>query len=214
MYSIQDIANYFCYRTLTQPANYQYRYNDTYKKIENYLNEGWFIEEIYQVIIDFENNNPNRMGYIYSLDAIMPKGVHKKDLIDDIYCYHKDLREPIPPVKISFNDKGEMIREGSDFLVKMKKRYTLDDVLRYYYTLTKASPSENTVKRDEGKMVFLLKEFDVDEILFAIDITYQDKRKFGKKFTDLFHVQDNMERAKNGIKRKRNQERLLKLEER
>lgn len=208
---IDNLVRYFLQKTYSQQGNLNAKYEKNYQLVTKYLSNGWTIKELYYELEKFEMYNPNRMQYLFTFEAFIPEGLHKRNLVLDIIGYHNDLREQVQPVSIKFLEDGTMIREAPNNSFNMKEYYTIDNALQYYYKLTKQQPSNITVKRDEGKLNYLLKEFDIDEILFAIDITNEDKKASGSKLYDLFDIQKNIERAKKGIKRKRNQMRLFDI---
>lgn len=212
MNTIEEFTSYFLQITNTR-VNWESKYNRNYTEIQKMINDGWNIDELKREVDSFASANPNRICNIYNIADIIPKNQPQRNLIKDIYCYHNDLRLPIPPAKIKILDSGEIIRTSPDIVIGMKESYTIHDALNYYYKVTKQTPTITVLRRDEGKFTYLLKEFDIDEILFAIDIAVNAKKQTGRQLRDLFQIQDYIEQAKNAIKRKRNQERLLNMGE-
>ncbi len=205
-----ELVTYFINATLTK-QNFEMKAQNAYREIEHYLSKGWTIEALMKEIETFALANPQRLQYIYSLKDIIGTKKPRINLVNGIICYHNDLRKPIAPTRIRFMSSGEIIRKDADADIQQKEEYYVNDLLNYYYKRTRQKATERMITRDEGKALYLLKEFDVDEILFAIDIAEETRRQSGKHLTDLFMVQDFIERAQNGIKRKRNQERLAKV---
>lgn len=206
----EQLIQYFINVTRTT-QNYEAKARTAKRDIENYVSKGWSIENLYKKIDKFALENESRLQYIYSMTDIIGTEKPIINLVNGIICYHNDLRKPIAPTRIKIMSSGEIIRQDTHSGVQQKEEYYVSDLLDYYYKRTKQKATPRMIKRDEGKALYLLKEFDVDEILFAIDIAEESRRQFGKHLIDLFMIQDFIERAQNGIKRKRNQERLASM---
>ena len=207
-----QLVQYFINVTQTT-QNHNAKAELAYSEIQTYLAKGWTIENLYKKIDKFAQENESKLKFIYSMSDIIGSKKPRNNLVDGIICYHNDLRKPIAPTRISIMSTGEIIRKDADSTIQQKEEYYVEDLLNYYYKRTKQKATPRMITRDEGKALYLLKEFDVDEILFAIDIAEESRKQVGKHLIDLFMVQDFIERAQNGIKRKRNQERLANMED-
>jgi hypothetical protein len=127
------------------------------------------------------------------------------NLIDpDMFYYHNALREVPPPVTIKFID-GKPVRNESTFYLEMKKRFTMQDLLNYWYQHNSVKPNTGMLKQDEGKFKYILGFYTVDEILFAIDVSKairSDKQLLPLR--NIFDLERYMDEARNFMEGKKN----------
>jgi len=86
-----------------------------------------------------------------------------------VFYYHPALQvAPPPPTIIQLPDGSfQSSYEQEEFYLEMKDRFTLDDLVDYFYR--KMEITHEFRERDKGAFRHLLKSFDLDTILYTID---------------------------------------------
>lgn len=107
------------------------------------------------------------------LSAILPKSAEKRqldeneNLIEDGTVYqHSELYVRTAP---SFFVSGNSMYSSSPGTQTAKERYTLGELLDYYYRRLPVAQLTSRRNRDLGGMRYLLDGYRVDEVLHAID---------------------------------------------
>lgn len=175
------------------------------------INKGWTIHQIKNELDNFAKEYPNMISNVYTMQQIMSNKQPPNNLIDpDTFYYHNALRVVSPPPKLYFDkEKGQMIRKDSEYYLEMKNSFTMNDLLDYWYKSNEMQPNENNLRQDKGRFEYLLGFYDLDEILFMIDIA-QDQRKEMKQrlLRNVFDLEKYAEDAKDSIKAKRSVSRM------
>lgn len=201
-----ELAQYFVTVILEKNINIETRVSYAIEAIDQLLKEGWTIKALKEELDEFKKVYPSLIPNIYHITEIIGNKKPPNNLIDsDIFYYHNALRETSPPTKLIFNEETRKYeRIESPFFLEMKKVFTLDDLLNYWYEKNEIKYQENNVSQDKARFSYLLKYYDLDEILFMIDIAYEDREiKRLKPLRNVFHLEEYAEEAKEAIKRKR-----------
>lgn len=167
--------------------------NDDYKRavsksIDAILAGGMTAKELDKLMDEYKATHKNPQE-AYSVDDILQhmkikakKGVIKEDpdnlLVRGNFYYHPQLQVTPPPPVIKMLPNGAFeasYEKDPTFYLEMKERYTIDDLLDYFYQRTGVE-SKNR-KRHKGGMEYILRMEDIDLVLYSIDeaaVTYMD----------------------------------------
>ncbi|CDQ41782.1 hypothetical protein [Virgibacillus salexigens] len=207
MDNVQDLACYFVVNITNKTLQHGKRIESACTAIEKLLVKGWTVDLIKLELDAFKRSYPSVLNNIYHIEEIMNEKVPPHNLIEpDVFYYHNRLRETAPPSRLRFNkETREYECHTEAFFLEMKKLFTLEDLLAYWYESNKQNYNENTMKQDKGRFKHLLGFYDIDEILFMIDIA-QEKRQEMKlrALTNAFHIEKYIDDARDAIKAKRN----------
>jgi len=89
------------------------------------------------------------------------------------FYYHNELRVTTPPPVVDFDyNTGEIKRVVQDYYLEMRASYTLEDLTNYFLSKQGLCHKEAvTFGRVKGAIKWLLDQFEVDLVLFMIDIS-------------------------------------------
>jgi len=209
------LAHYFVTMISMKNTNMEKRYQRTLETIEMYLEQGWELEEIKYELDQFAMMYPQLLPNIYHIEEIMANKQPPNNLINpDIFYYHNALRITSEPPRIYYDEEQQcFVRKDSDFFLEIKKRFTMKDLLTYWYNSNKMKPTEHNIKQDTGRFEYLLTVYDLDEVLYMIDIT-QRKRKENQMpaCRNVFEIEKHIEDAREMIKLKKNEHRKMKID--
>ncbi|MCY8466585.1 hypothetical protein [Bacillus atrophaeus] len=211
MNNVQDLANYFVYHITKSSVGVEGRIKSALTSIPKLLDKGWSLEEIKDQLDSFACTYPQIVINLYHIDEIMNQIEPPNNLMEkDVFYYHSELREMSSPPKIT-RDKGsgELIRQSEDFYLEMKNRYTLQDLLNYWYKKMKIKPNDHMMKQDEGKFKYILGNYTLDEVLFAIDASViLRKERQQRLLRNAFELDKYIEDAREFIRRKENMHKM------
>lgn len=213
METIQELANYFVHIITQAQVGIEGRVRSAEKALETYLSEGWTLTDLKYELDQFASEHPELTTKVYHLQEIMGKKTAPHNLLDeDTFYYHNELRLVSTPVVIKKDDNGVFQRSEAPFTLQMKKRYTMEDLLAYFYEKNSITSSNHTLRQDEGKFTYLLNQYTIDELLFATDIATHKRKEQGiRSLRNIFDLERYVEDAKDSISKKRNQHRLLNI---
>ncbi len=138
-------------------------------KLQRLLDNGYSEQEAIKILMD---NKLNIENYIHSDSIINPEN-------DPIYKHH-ELQIHSKPGGF---DPATCTVIKSPYYLEMKHRYTMDNLLNYYYNKLIVPPLFRDTKRDIGAMNHLMGSFkspiinSVDFILFVIDYVASNEYK-------------------------------------
>lgn len=166
---------------------------------------GWELEEIQAEIEEFARQYPEMVKRVYMLEEIFDNKKPPKNIMNpDIFYYHNRLREVPPPPRMRKVD-GKYIQEVEPFFLEMKKRFTMEELLDYWYEKMNIDSNPHMIKQDEGKFNYLLGVYDLDEILFAIDVAKKARLTQSRSLLrNAFDIEKYMEEAREYILAKKN----------
>lgn len=159
------------------------------KAIDAIIAGGTSAEELSKLMDEYKATHP-APHEAYGVEDILKymniqakKGVIKEDptnlLVRGKFYYHPQLQIVPPPPVVKILNDGTFIasyEEDPTFYLEMKEKYTLDDLLDYFYERT-GIQSKNR-KRDKGSMEYILRLNELDIVLYSIDessVMYMDK---------------------------------------
>lgn len=214
MKSVEELASYFVYQITRSTIGVEARISSAIASTQRLLEQGWQLEEIKNELEQFAQDYPQVVINIYHMEEIMSKKEPPNNLMEaDVFYYHNILRNVSAPIKI-IKDKetGELIRQSEPFYLEMKKRFTLKELLDYWYHQMNITPNDHMLRQDEGKFKYLLTSYTLDEILFTIDVskTIRKERQL-KPLRNAFELDKYIEDARDFIKGKENVHKMQKI---
>lgn len=207
MQDIQELANYFVYHITQSRVGVEARINSALASIPRYLEQGWSLYELKSEIEQFALDYPQVVVNIYHMDEIMGRKEPPNNLMErDVFYYHSELRNMSQPPRIVRDPvSGKMVRQVEPFYLEMKTRYTMQDLLNYWYQEAGITPNEHMIRQDEGKIKYVLGNYTLDELLFAIDVSkILRKERQQRPLRNIFELDKYIEEARESIQRKQN----------
>lgn len=207
MQDIVNLAHYFVVQITGKTTNNENRISHAIQSIQQLVQKGWTVETIKQELDAFKYHYPTLVSNIYHIEEIIGNKQPPNNLMDpDAFYYHNRLRKTSKPSQLVFNEETrEYERIEEPFYLEMVECFTMDDLLDYWYKSNGMNPNENIIKQDRGRFEYLLKFYDLDELLFMIDIGQQERKNFKvRPITNVFHLEKYLDQAKDTIKAKRN----------
>jgi len=200
-----QLAEWFVLHVVKATAGVENRIKNAINSIERFMQIGWTIKDLQDEISEFSKTYPQIIPNIYHLDEIIGNKQPPNNLIDpEMFYYHNALREVPPPVKIKMIE-GKPVREEQSFYLEMKKRFTMQDLLAYWYEHNGVKPNSSMLRQDEGKFNYLLGFYTVDELLFAIDVSKSMRaQKQQMPLRNVFDLERYMEDARIFMEGKKN----------
>ena len=205
------LAYYFVTQITQKTGNIQARLERALDAIDKLLEKGWTLEEIKNELDLFAQMYPLAVKNIYHMEEIMGNKQPPGNLLEpDAFYYHNALRETSAPTKLVYNKEKQCYeRIDQPFFLEMKKCFTMNDLLRYWYKSNGMNPTEHHIKQDTGRFEYLLGMYDIDEILFAIDIAQATRKDNQQKpLRNVFELEKYIEEAKEAIQLKKSASRL------
>ncbi|GAK42087.1 hypothetical protein TCA2_4579 [Paenibacillus sp. TCA20] len=174
--------------------------------IQKLVKDGWELEEIQAEIEKFAQDYPDMVKRIYMLEEIFATKKPPKNIMNpDIFYYHNRLRETSPAPKMRKGPDGKYIQEVEPFFLEMKKRFTMEELLEYWYEKMNIQSNPHMIKQDEGKFNYLLGIYDLDEILFAIDEAKRIRLSWQRSLLrNAFDIEKYVDEARETISQKKN----------
>lgn len=202
-----QLAHYFVEEITERKTNNERRIEHAIASIENLLKKGWTIPLIKKELDEFKKNYPALIPNIYHIEEILGNKQPPNNLIEpDVFYYHNALRKTSAPSRMVFNEETrEYERIEEPFFLEMKDVFTMEDLLEYWYESNGLRYNEHHIKQDKGRFQYLLGFYDIDEILFMIDIAQEERKRMkARPLTNAFQLEKYHEQAEEAIKQKRN----------
>lgn len=211
MKEIEELAHYFVVNVQSKSEGVSRRIEYAIQSIKNSLEVGWTIDSIREEIDKFKLHHPSLISSIYHIEEIIGNKQPPQNLMDpNIFYYHNELRITSKPVKILFNEEErryERLEEA--FFLEMKKAFTLQDLLDYWYKSISVKPNQNILNQDTGKFKHFLKYYDIDELLFMIDLSIRERKAMNLPIhRDVFQIEKFADKAKEAIEAKRSVQKI------
>lgn len=138
-----------------------------HQEITKILKRGWCVEDILKV---FKSSKSQTLQV-----SRLFTGKKKKlqNLLEpNRFYHHNNLRLTSAPPKRELDyDSGEIKVINEPYFLEIKASYTVSDLTIYYARQVNQSLTKDKKVRYEGSFNWLLKSFDVEQILFMIDAT-------------------------------------------
>ena len=132
----------------------------------SYLDNGYIYEELYNDILKvFYHGNPFP-HYKYTKPCN-----HDGNLIKQgIMYYHKELKlmNSLPVINHDI-DSGTMTSSKVEYYLEEVASYTIDDLLKYFYSKNMADINEYNPKRMYGLFKHFISKYGIDKVLFMIE---------------------------------------------
>lgn len=202
-----ELARYFVEEITNRTINHEKRIQHAVHSIESLLGKGWTIELLKAEMDAFRKTYPALLSNIYHLEEIIGNKKPPNNLMEaDVFYYHNALRETNEPSKLIFNkETREYERREESFFLEMRTIFTMEDLLTYWYASNKLRYNDHHIKQDKGRFQYLLGFYDIDEILFMIDIAQSERDKMKvRPLINAFQLEKYHQAAEEAIKKKRN----------
>lgn len=207
MQSTEELAQYFVHYITQSRIGVESRIQSAMASIPKLLDKGWSLVEIKQELDQFSHDYPQIVQNIYHIGEIMDKKEPPNNLLEsDVFYYHGELRNMSQPPKITKDPHtGKFIRQSEPFYLEMKARYTMQELLNYWYTQQGIKPTEHMIRQDEGKFKYILGNYTLDEVLFTIDASnVLRKERQLKPLRNAFELDKYIEDGREFIRKKEN----------
>jgi hypothetical protein len=206
MQSVEELAHYFVFNITQSKVGIEARIGSAMQAIPQLLQRGWNLHDIKQQLEQFASTYPQVVANIYHIGEIMDKIEPPNNLMEpEVFYYHNQLREVSPPTRIRKNESGQLVRESMPFYLEMKKCYSMKDLLNYWYEQMGITPNDHMVRQDEGKFKYILGNYTIDEVLFAIDAARAIRRDMQlRPLRNAFELDKYMEDGRQQLKAKEN----------
>lgn len=180
-----------------------------------------YLEELYRIIKQENITGAEASQVIYEYACKHPKvvtsegfslyriwgyqnGSKKGNLIDpEKFYYHNALRI-LPNASVKKVIDGKLVTvQSSDFSLRIKPYFSVDDALHYFYKKIGLTQYEAFIKADRSRMESMLQKYDIDLLLFAIDVYHT--HFLGKLVMsyNIFAIQEHIEAASRALSEKR-----------
>lgn len=147
-------------------------------EIKELLKSGWACDELIVGFKGWALKHPDKPT-IHPTKLFASKFVKTRNLLrpGKLY-YHNILRLTPPPPKRKIDyDSGEITTVGeTEYYLEMRSSITLDDIANYYFKQFGIKPASSIRKRTAGSLGYLLKNYDVETLLFMIDSAANERR--------------------------------------
>lgn len=207
MENTQELANYFVYRITQSAVGVEARINSALTSIAKLVDKGWSLYEIKVELDQFAQDYPQIVTNIYHLEEIMGKKEQPNNLMErDVFYYHSELRQMSSPPKIVRDpETDKMVRISQPFYLEIKSRYTMQELMNYWYDQMSITPNDHMLRQDEGKFKYILENYTLDEVLFCIDVSkiIRFERQL-RPLRNAFELEKYIEDAREFIQNKEN----------
>lgn len=207
MQSVEELAHYFVYHITQSRVGVEARIKSALASIPNLLAKGWSLYEIKMELDQFAQDYPQVVPNIYHIGEIMDKKEPPNNLLEpDVFYYHSELRNMSQPPRITKDpETGRMVRHSEPFYLEMKQRYSMQELMDYWYKQQDITPNEHMLRQDEGKFKYILGNYTLDEVLFSIDVSnILRKERQLRPLRNAFELDKYIEDAREAIQRKQN----------
>ena len=171
MYSVYDLVEE--YRDIFCPDE---RFEREEKKqlvrtLKECLDAGWNSAEIIQAFRVYKRTGDDYLEF--DITRMMEGKSRVPNLLRSrTFYYHNALRlTSAPPRREIDYDSGEIRCINEPYFLEMKASYNQDDVVDYYIRHVKPQMKPGIKNRYKGVFTYLLRSYNVEEILFMIDVT-------------------------------------------
>jgi hypothetical protein len=134
------------------------------KKFAEILNNGYTFQALLkEILITFKNRST------FPFQKYSRK-VEGNLVTQGVMYYHKQLKimNSLPSI-VHDIDKGTLTSDNVEFYVEPVASYTMDDLLKYFYSKDMADKQEYNPKRMAGMFKHMIDKYGLDKLLFMIE---------------------------------------------
>jgi hypothetical protein len=138
------------------------------------LMNGWTQEEIINVVKAYQHSDPTT---IPNVEQIFQGTTTRAEnlLVPKAFYYHPQLRILPPPVKRDLDyNTGVISKPEEEYFLEMRASYTINQLIDYFVIAFELNPSQEDIQRYRGSFKFLLKQHNIDTVLFMIDAAHNN----------------------------------------
>ena len=166
--SVQDLTYLYAYHNFDVEPDIE-TIREICRDICKLISNGYCATDIVQRIKGSTQHTP-------VLDLMRSKD-GKHNIIDPYrFYYHNQLRI-VPDVIVSelaTEEDNLLVDESEKFFLEMKATYTIDNLIHYYYGLLSTDTSLLQYKEQQRVFGWLLKQHDLDLLLYMVDEFVED----------------------------------------
>lgn len=177
--------------------------NFYYENVLGYYPSDEFVQNSQKVIEYLKDNNFSDKEIVQALEywnlceqlkfEDIPNKLYENSLLEkDKFYYHRTLRLSSPMPK--WNPQTDIVKTNK-FYLEMRIRFTIDDLIQYFYDTVGIDPLFWDEKKTKGAFEYLLNKYKnkfevepIDVLLSLIDM-YKDT----KKNIEVFDLESNLE---------------------
>jgi hypothetical protein len=138
------------------------------------LVNGWTEDEISKVVRAYKHTDPTilpSVRHMFSGQSTSRENL----LVPNAFYYHPELRILPPPAKRDFDyNTGIISKAEEEYFLEMRASYTLHELIQYFVTKFELNPSPEDMKRYIGGFKYLLKQHNIDTVLFMVDAAHNN----------------------------------------
>lgn len=209
MYSIFDLGFAFIQRFYdSEPA--QEEKKRIINEFSDLLLDGWTAEDIIKTLRTFQMKYPGTRPDLYQLFGKVSQTGYNL-LYPGCFYYHNQLRIiPGPPKRELDYNTGQIIKIEEPFFLEMRASYTLDNLVDYFIAQFHLDVTIDDRKRYAGGFKYLLKNYNIDTILFMIDAAsnYAYSEDMNQRDFNVLQLQDYRTKAEHAIGQKRTENKI------
>lgn len=140
-----------------------------HSEVKKLLERGWCADEIIGGFRTAKGKRPDNISLKVTrlFTAKRPKQINL--IKPGVFYYHNDLRLTCAPPKRDIDyDSGKITVINEPYFLEMKASYSVEDLVHYYKRQVGTGRSNDT-NRFKGSLLYLLKSYSIEELLFMID---------------------------------------------
>lgn len=186
-------------------------YTPSKKEIKKILKQGeglvkrnWTLSNITNRIVKYDKNHEDTN--IYSLFNIISKSktpplLKDKNILKDRFYFHHLLQKTSEPTRLKITTDGEVIKKSEPFYLEMKEYFTVKKLTIYFHKKMKLD-NKDLARMNYGGFKKMVKSYDLDHILFTIDVARKkldnQNKEFLTKYIQLYDfLREGRKRYKN-----------------
>lgn len=172
MYSVYDLIEE--YRQMFCPDEKLEKEDrkELLRSLRECLDKGWNAHEIIQAFRVYKRKHDDDDWELDITRMMRGRSANPNLLKSRRFYYHNALRLTAAPPKREIDyDSGEIKCINEPYFLEMKASFNVDDLIEYYVRHMKPDMKKDTITRYKGTFTYLLKSYNVEEILFMIDVT-------------------------------------------
>lgn len=201
-----ELAVYAVKKIIQAHTNLENRITRSVMSIQRLLEQNWTLQSIRLELDRMAALYPDQVKKAYDIDGLLAKKEQAMNLIQSGQLYfHRLLRVSSAPVRIIQEKSGTMKRISTPYVLQIKRKFTMDELIHFFYESCCIAGNDHIRKQDEGKFKYLLSVYELDELLFAIDASVAIRHEQQQMpVKNAFDLEQYIEDAKRMIAYKRN----------